>query len=236
VQNRYAGDIGDYIKLALLRVLGAGRRIGVAWYLYPDEEHNGDGRHTSYIAASKHWRHLDPELFDLLAKTVKRERSVCALGKGFGSEAVFSTTPVPTSGVTAKDRCSARTAWFQGVLADLQRCDLIFADPDNGLVDDKPQRRTKSSFGKQIPLSEVRALSAGRTSVIYHHNSRFKGGHDVEVNHWLSAIGSRVVAVRAAAYSCRTFFIINPDDQLMERATEFCERWKNHKVRLHQAV
>ena len=47
MQNRYAGDIGDYGKLGLLRSLSrTGLRIGVNWYLTPDEDRNGDGRHS----------------------------------------------------------------------------------------------------------------------------------------------------------------------------------------------
>ncbi len=50
IQDRYSGDIGDYGKLGLLRSLSrTGLRIGVNWYLTPDEDHNGDGRHTDYL-------------------------------------------------------------------------------------------------------------------------------------------------------------------------------------------
>ena len=50
MQNRYTGDIGDFGKLGLLRVLqSAGLSIGLNWYLTPDETHNGDGRHVSYL-------------------------------------------------------------------------------------------------------------------------------------------------------------------------------------------
>ncbi|MGT2465836.1 hypothetical protein ACVOMV_12895 [Mesorhizobium atlanticum] len=112
----------------------------------------------------------------------------------------------------------------------------MFADPDNGLVDDEEWRRRKPSFGKQMPLKEVRALSEGRCAVIYHHNSRFKGGHDVEVDHWLGAIGASAIAVRATAYSCRTFFIVNPDAEIAERTIDFCRRWKDHKVSFHRSA
>ena len=33
MQNRYVGDIGDYVKYGLLRALADGRQLGVAWYL-----------------------------------------------------------------------------------------------------------------------------------------------------------------------------------------------------------
>ena len=50
MQNRYTGDIGDFGKLGLLRVLQeSGLTIGVNWYLVPDENHNSDGRHVQYF-------------------------------------------------------------------------------------------------------------------------------------------------------------------------------------------
>ena len=49
MQNRYTGDIGDFAKYGLLRALSKGKRLGVAWYLYPDEEDNTDGRHIDYL-------------------------------------------------------------------------------------------------------------------------------------------------------------------------------------------
>lgn len=50
MQNRYTGDIGDFSKLGLLRALrNADLSIGLNWYLTPDETHNSDGRHVSYL-------------------------------------------------------------------------------------------------------------------------------------------------------------------------------------------
>lgn len=233
MQNRYAGDIGDYIKFALLRTLAPCRQFGVLWYLYPDEGHNSDGRHTAYLARSAAWRHLDPALFDLLEEVVRCERSVQPLQRAFETSR-FAIEPVPT-GLAASERSTARNDWFDRSLASLSQCDLVFADPDNGLVDDQEWRRRTPGFGKQMPLSEARALSAGRCTVIYHHNSRFKGGHDAEVESWLRALGMPAIAVRATAYSCRTFFVINPDAEITERTRAFCEKWKDHKVRLHAA-
>jgi len=232
MQDRYAGDIGDYIKLALLRSLSPGKRLGIAWYRYPDESHNADGRHTAYLSNSAGWRHLDSALFDLLEPLTRSERSVLALHKAFMPETLFAAEPV-TNGLPARDRSAARKQWFDRSQEMLGLCDLVFADPDNGLVDDQEWRRRAPGFGKQMPLSEARALSAGRCAVIYHHNSRFKGGHDAEVDSWLRALEMPTIAVRATAYSCRTFFVVNPDADIADRTRAFCEKWKDHKVRLH---
>ena len=49
MQNRYVGDIGDYLKLGILRALSPKYRLGVAWWIYPDETHNADGQHIGYL-------------------------------------------------------------------------------------------------------------------------------------------------------------------------------------------
>lgn len=57
MQNRYTGDIGDFGKLGLLRVLQeSGLTIGVNWYLVPDENHNSDGRHVQYLENADYCR------------------------------------------------------------------------------------------------------------------------------------------------------------------------------------
>src|SRR4029077_3434148 len=48
MQDRYAGDVGDYVTLALRRHLsGADRKLGIAWYLHPDTTGGGHIRYLS---------------------------------------------------------------------------------------------------------------------------------------------------------------------------------------------
>ena len=50
MQDRYTGDLGDFSKLGILRVLQkAGLSIGLNWYLTPDETHNSDGKYVKYL-------------------------------------------------------------------------------------------------------------------------------------------------------------------------------------------
>lgn len=89
MQDRYAGDVGDFLKLGLLRQLtddadgSGGFRLGVVWYLAPDEGHNADGKHITYLdpssRAGRDLRPLDPDLYDRLRSVVANGRSVNAL-------------------------------------------------------------------------------------------------------------------------------------------------------------
>jgi hypothetical protein len=61
MQDRYAGDIGDFGKYALLQALvAANLRLGVVWYLNPDEEENRDGKFIQYPEL----RECDESLYD----------------------------------------------------------------------------------------------------------------------------------------------------------------------------
>ena len=234
MQDRYAGDVGDFVKLGLLRALSPGRRVGVAWYRYPDERHNGDGRHIAYLDQPQRYKCLDPALFSHLRNMTKDARSINSLLPVLGG-AISSDESVDSSMISPRERRSWRTAWFKRVVDSLSPCDLVFADPDNGIIDDADWRRGRAKFGKQMPLSEVQELAEGRCALIYHHNTRRRGGHDAEVDHWLGEVGMPGLAVRATAYSPRTFFVLNPIEEIEARIEEFCQKWAVLKVHLHRA-
>ena len=234
MQDRYAGDVGDFVKLGLLRALSPGRRLGVAWYRYPDESHNGDGRHITYLDQPQRYKHLDPTLFSHLRNITTDARSINSLLPVLEG-AISSDESVDSSTISPRERRNWRTAWFKRVAGRLSPCDLVFADPDNGIIDDANWRRGRAKFGKQMPLAEVQELAKGRCAVIYHHNTRRRGGHDAEVDHWLGEVGTPGLAVRATAYSPRTFFVLNPNEEIEARIDVFCQQWADLKVHLHRA-
>ena len=80
VQNRYVGDVGDYLKYALLRQLQGKRALGIAWYRVADENRNADGKHISYLKQPKRWSDIDPRVFSALRKIVESgERTLDAV-------------------------------------------------------------------------------------------------------------------------------------------------------------
>jgi hypothetical protein len=232
MQDRYAGDVGDFVKLGLLRAIAPNHRLGVAWYRFTDEAHTNDGRHTGYLADTKRYRHLDPELFDHLRDVVVGSRTIASLLPMLPT-AISAHESVDMAHVHHHQRRDWRRDWFAGVQTQLVNCDVVFADPDNGIVDDVDTRKGTLTYGKQIPLAEALSLAEGRCAVIYHHNTRRAGGHDAEVDHWLAQIDRPALAVRAKAYSPRTFFAINPTPEIERRIHAFCARWEALKVSIH---
>jgi hypothetical protein len=190
MQDRYAGDLGDFLKLGLLRWLVAPsfdappHRLGVIWYLAPDESHNADGKHVAYLdpqsAAGQQLRPLDPDLYDRLAAMVAGGvRSVAQLetfgvlpagSRTFGEVLQFGDL-VSSSRSARIDR---RRAWMCGALRATQDCSVVFVDPDNGLRrsdHSMPSHRSKSE--KHAYLDELRAfVDRGQSLVAYHHADR----------------------------------------------------------------
>lgn len=223
MQNCYTGDIGDYVKYALLRVLTHGQSLGVAWYLYPAED-NSDGQHVDYLNRPKEWRRYDCELFDKLYNIVNGDgkRSVSAIEEsGILGTAVFSGKVLEPS----KSR-EWRLNWFKDVQSKLKNCNIIFADPDNSLrEDEKFDEGDNWSEWKRIPLREAKDLANGRTAIIYHHHGRPKGGIPLEINYWKEKLGVDTLALRWRPWGNRTFFIINPTVDMGRRLKKFEEKW-----------
>lgn len=230
MQNRYTGDIGDYVKLAIVRALMPGRRLGVGWWLYPDESHNRDGRHTGYLGQAEAWRALDPQAFEHLQAIVAAgQRQVAALQNDeLLPGAIYFREPVPTGGATSERR-AARLAWAARQVAALEPCDLVFLDPDNGL-ETKAFDLGAARAGKSVALTELRALKRpGRAILVYHHQTRMRGGHELELEHWgerLRAAGfGQVDALRSSAFSARAFFLLDGSPELRARAAALSARW-----------
>lgn len=108
MQNRYAGDIGDFGKLGLLRRLRqTGLSIGVNWYLTPDETHNGDGRHVGYLKNDM-FRACDEQLWSALGQIVKSgNRQVCELESAGILQGTFYSRMLDFTGARLNGRCSA---------------------------------------------------------------------------------------------------------------------------------
>ena len=246
MQNRYVGDIGDYVKYALLRRIleVEGGQLGIAWYLYPDEA-NGDGGHTEYLdrPKSESWRHLDCDLFGKLKAIVHRdERCIHAIQRDseiFGSNTQFFSEVLkppgalrPNTVANFRARQEWRKQWFAKLHSKLDGCNVIFADPDNGLFETRNYRYGTVRHWKRLPLREVETLAdCGRTVVIYHHHTHRKGGHTAEINYWLRELGRNTIAVRSSAWAPRSFFVVNPSEKTIDELSKFAA--KSTKLSFH---
>jgi hypothetical protein len=192
MQNRYAGDVGDFLKFGLLRWLVSPRAaspvepplgLGVLWYLTPDEAHNDDGKHIAYLDPTRPTgsalRSLDSDLYRRLGSVIAIERSVAEVERSASLPpgTVTFAEPLTFDGLATNaraDRLARRRDWLDRSLHQLAGCDVIFADPDNGI------RLPGHKRGRHLDKSEKHAYTdelaefarRGQTLVVYHHADR----------------------------------------------------------------
>ena len=247
VQDRYVGDLGDYLKLGLLRWLTTGisaPRVGVVWYRTVDEAHNADGKHIAYLrdghTSARALRPLDPDLYDGLSSLVASgQRTTAALAEAclLPSGTVYfndllDLADLPIAARAA--RAERRGVWMARALAATSGCDLVFADPDNGI------RSTLHSAGshrnsavKHAYLNELAAFAArGQSLVVYHHADR-SAVTAVQAQRRLADLAREagvvsIAAVRASRGTTRLFLVAAPamapsGDYLGRRLSELSE-------------
>ena len=211
MQNRYAGDIGDFGKLGLLRALQrAGLSIGVNWYLVPDEQHNNDGKFTQYPEL----RPCDPELYGKLQKIASSDRrSVAALQTSDLLNAVYFDGELDFRGKTKDERTALRAVWHQKALKVLSDVQLVFVDPDNGLLVPSAKDTPKENkFVTPEELGDYYAQGAG--IVYYQHKARHPDAYYARTNEELltSFEGASGFGLKFKKTSQRYyFFILHPE-------------------------
>jgi len=130
MQNRYAGDVGDFEKIGLLRqIIRSELGIGVNWYLTPDENHNADGEHIRYTADPR-YNGCDVLLRNSLREIVISQRNVAAIEAMNLIPNAFYFREV----LHSSSRTFSRRDWHNKALEVLRSADIVFLDPDNGIL------------------------------------------------------------------------------------------------------
>ena len=199
MQNRYVGDVGDFGKYGLLRFLcdrrevpgespssGPNLRLGVVWYLYPDESGNADGKHTAYLMpehrSHEAFRACDPDLYDELRRLIEPgNRNIAAVQRSaiLPADTVYYEPSLSYLPRTSRSvRRTERVSWLEGALDAMSGADIVFVDPDNGLSDPAtgvsksidPLRKTGPKY---VYMDDLRQFAEkDRSLIIYHHMGR----------------------------------------------------------------
>lgn len=172
MKNQYVGDIGDYGKYALLKAFAeADVKVGVNWYLTDDDESN-DGKFIEYLNKPDIYRHYCPTVFDLLHDVVKsNSKSVNIIEKsGIINDAVFFNALMSFCG-TPKERIIQRKDWSDRALDKLYSAELVFYDPDNGLLQ-KGDATKRGAEKYALPEEILDMYRAGHNVVYYCHKGR----------------------------------------------------------------
>lgn len=229
MQDRYAGDIGDFGKFHLLRNLfqNGNEIIYQIWYTYPNENHNNDGIHINYFQKVKdNDIYLEEKLFYI----ANNNRNIKALedAKLLNNAKFFSKLVVNDN---QKD-LEYRLSWLKEALSFSKGASIIAVDPDNGIANrciKTPSKdlellgfdefKNKSKAGKYIFTQEIESFYKIKTLkllIVYHHLNRCTT-HDNQIliiKTKLEEKYHKVIAVKHKPYSPRVYFFIFKDEDM----------------------
>ena len=174
MQDRYAGDIGDFGKFSLLKELSRqGLSIGINWYktetLHSEKTPEGKVKQNDggYTEIPEILRACDIPLAETLSDIAESDgRSVSKL-----EEAHILKNAEYYNETVSVDR---RESWHSQALAFFREnhSDLVFLDPDNGLIVPSVKKHQPRSV-KYAFYEEVRGYIEQRQSVlVYNHRNR----------------------------------------------------------------
>ena len=172
MRDDFVGNIGDYGKYGLLRALcGLHPRgtsdhlsLGVIWYQTPQRVEGGN---FDYLDQRKYEK-CDPDLFGALRemRDSAHQRNLSAIEDSgiLGEDTVFFDKAVPHD-------IPSRREWFAEALQAVNKQDVIFLDPDEGLHVKKSERPSE----KHTCIGELKEIIlAGKIAVVYHHHDAFR--------------------------------------------------------------
>ena len=140
MQERYLGDVHDFMKYAFIRYLAAetDMRPGLNWYLtHPDRVDavgNSDGNQRYHLGGGV-WAGIDGKLVTALEQFNDAGARRIAAFEGSG------ILPAGTLYHPAEVPHEERAGWHIAARAALGAADFVFLDPDNGFVVPSASRR-----------------------------------------------------------------------------------------------
>ena len=184
MHDRYADDVGQFLKVALMRWLispspyGLTHRLGVIWLQEPGGHRRLDGDHLAYLHrthdAAEDLRSIDPDLYDQLRLTAAQS------GRPVSARETWRTLPTDTlrfdrplriDDLARQDRAArivSRQRWFHEAIVAVSPCSLVFIDFDNGVAGDDAQQSSNDHTDDGVSMSEVGRLLERGQSVATH--------------------------------------------------------------------
>jgi hypothetical protein len=169
MKNQYVGDINDFRKYGLIHSISKvfGGKILFVWML--SEEDNNDGNKIGYLNKDKIYRKYNQDIFDelkIIVENKKRNNNIDNIiavenSKLFKQYEFFNDF--------IKDDKKSRTEYFEKVYKLIEKFDIIFLDPDNGIEVPSCKSGNKKS-SKYIYWEEIEKIfNCNKNILIYQH-------------------------------------------------------------------
>lgn len=223
MQDRYVGDIGDYGKFGLLRcLLGTGLSMGVNWYRVPDADNNNDGMHIDYLRKDQ-FGECDRQLWQSLKGIVESgQRKITSIEQSGLLNAAYFGEPLDNAGLPEPRRSAFRQEWHERALSALAGIELVFLDPDTGLMVPSSERQPRAN--KYVEPQEIADYYAQGSSVVYYqHKARLSDSFYAEQHRALLESGmfpgAAGLGVKFTTTSLRYyFFALRPEHEALVAA------------------
>lgn len=139
MKNRFYGDVNDYIKYGILDILVKNyNALGINWYLTDDKHGNQNhGNVTRHIDYENKWSGHNPRIFTSLKnRVIGKQRNIryCKEDNVIDFKQEFPEQ-LPDN-ATRNIYETLRNEWHTRAIKLLRECDLVFFDPDIGVIND----------------------------------------------------------------------------------------------------
>ena len=251
MQNRYVGDVADFGKHGLLRflsgmtdptVLEPDLRLGLVWYMFPDECGNQHGGITGYLRPTEKndrssYRDCDPPLWELPREFVdKGVRCVHCVQKNspLPGDTLYYGAPLHFPPYMLQPiRKNVRDLWLAGALQATEGASLVMVDPDNGVA--SPQKMYRQHGPKFTYLSDLREFWERKQSLVVYHHLGMTEPAEEQIKKLVATVGDGLEDARACPIplrfrrgTARVFLVVpHPEspcgDVVRERANRLVE-------------
>ncbi|MAJ02886.1 MAG: hypothetical protein CMP37_03120 [Rickettsiales bacterium] len=188
MQERYLGDIHDFMKLNFLEFISKkiNKKIGLNWYLI-DPKHIGkselllnDGEQRSFILEDKYTNTNERLVGELQCLKKTSNRSIINYTKN-----TYLNNYV--NFYNKKVTISNRLQWFRDSMLFFKNNDVLFLDPDNGLIVESESKNSKRSI-KYINYQEIKDLYDLGKTIFFCQFQSFSTDHKTMLRQKLSKI------------------------------------------------
>lgn len=188
MQERYLGDIHDFMKLHFLEFVSKKikKKIGLNWYLTDpkiigkNELSLNDGEQRKFVLEQKYIVKNKRLINELKNLSKKKNRLINNYTKNSYLNSYLNF-------YNEKITLNNRKNWFENSLSFFKHNDILFLDPDNGLITKSVSKASKRST-KYISYSEIKRLHDSGKTIIFCQFQSFNVSHRLMLMNKISEI------------------------------------------------